>query len=177
MILPSLWFSETSVNCFLALKAIVQKPFEELLTLKDKLKATKGRFETSTQRPRRHDDFEAIYGLITHEEERTSEDLFHRTYIATWLLRLLKRSPYFPEWVKTPDSAEAIPSDGELYIGSLILHNLMLIQFNAHEVSHVISLLSPFLSTKLVSNIESKVLYICALFAFIHLHFILRYRN
>lgn len=63
MILPSLWFSETSVNCFLALKAIVQKPFEELLTLKDKLKATKGRFETSTQRPRRHDDYEAIYGL------------------------------------------------------------------------------------------------------------------
>ncbi|XP_003487532.1 SET and MYND domain-containing protein 4 [Bombus impatiens] len=137
MILPSLWFSETSVNCFLALKAIVQKPFEELLALKDKLKATKGRFETSTQRPRRHDDFEAIYGLITHEEERTSEDLFHRTYIATWLLRLLKRNPYFPEWVKTPDSAEAIPSDGELYIGSLILHNLMLIQFNAHEISEL----------------------------------------
>lgn len=91
-------------------------------------------------------------------------------------MRLLKRSPYFPEWVKTPDSAEAIPSDGELYIGSLILHNLMLIQFNAHEVSRVISLF-PFFSTKLVSNIESEVLYICALFAFIRLHFILRYRN
>lgn len=77
-------------------------------------------------------------------------------------MRLLKRSPYFPEWVKTPDSAEATPSDGELYIGSLILHNLMLIQFNAHEVSRVISLF-PFLffdKTSINYRIESLI-YLC----------------
>lgn len=72
---------------------------------------------------------------VTHEDKRTPEDMFHRTYIAAWLLRLLKTSGYFPESVKTPDTAKAKPSDGELYIGGLILHNLMIIQFNAHEVS------------------------------------------
>lgn len=137
MILPSLWISKTSVNCFLALKAIVQRPFDELFRLKDQLEISKGRVQISEQQPYRTDDFETIYGLVTHEDKRTSEDIFHRTYIATWLLRLLKASRYFPESVKTPDTAKAKPSDGELYIGGLILHNLMIIQFNAHEISEL----------------------------------------
>lgn len=76
--------------------------------------------------------------IVTHEDTRTVEDLFHRTYIASWLLRLLKKGPYFPKHVKTPDTIEAKLSDGELYIGGLILHNLMTIQFNAHEVSYIL---------------------------------------
>lgn len=76
--------------------------------------------------------------IVTHEDKRTVEDLFHRSYIASWLLRLLKKSPYFPKHVKTPDTVEAKLSDGELYIGGLILHNLMTIQFNAHEVSYIL---------------------------------------
>ncbi|KAK9307770.1 hypothetical protein QLX08_002008 [Tetragonisca angustula] len=136
-ILPSLWASKTSVNCFLALKVIIQRPFDELMELKDKLETSKGRAQISAQRPYRTDDVETIYGLVTHEDKRTPEDTFHRTYIAAWLLRLLKTSPYFPESVKTPDTANAKPSDGELYIGGLILHNLMIIQFNAHEISEL----------------------------------------
>ncbi|XP_034188347.2 protein-lysine N-methyltransferase SMYD4 [Osmia lignaria lignaria] len=136
-VLPSLWMSKTSVTCFLALRTITQRPFEELIKLKDKLKSSKGRFEVSAQQPYRADDFEAYYGLVTHEEERTAEDVLHRTYIAVWLLRLLKAGPYFPEDVKTPDTAEAKPSEGELFIGGLILHSLMLLQFNAHEISEL----------------------------------------
>lgn len=136
-VLPSLWMSQTSVTCFLALRAITQRSFEELIKLKDKLKSSKGRFEISPQRPYRPDDFEAYYGLVTHEDKRTAEDILHRTYIAVWLLRLLKLSRYFPEDVKTPDTAEAKPSEDELFIGSLILHGLMLLQFNAHEISEL----------------------------------------
>lgn len=82
--------------------------------------------------------FDISLYIVTHEDKRTIEDLFHRTYIASWLLRLLKKGPYFPKHVKTPDTVEAKLSDGELYIGGLILHNLMTIQFNAHEVSYIL---------------------------------------
>lgn len=73
--------------------------------------------------------------IVTHVDERTTQDLFHRTYIASWILRLLKNGPYFPDDVKTPDTAEATPSEGELFIGGLILHGLMVMQFNSHEVN------------------------------------------
>lgn len=137
MLLPKLWGSKTSVTCFLALRSITQRSFEELFKLKDTLEASKGRFDVSKQRPHRSDDFEAYYGLITHVDERATKDLLHRTYIASWLLRLLKTSSYFPEDVKTADTAETKPSEGELFIGGLILHSLMLLQFNSHEISEL----------------------------------------
>ncbi|XP_017766370.1 PREDICTED: SET and MYND domain-containing protein 4-like [Eufriesea mexicana] len=136
-LLSTLWTSGTSVNCFLALKSIIQYPFEELYKFKSKLLNSKHKCEVSVQRPYRTNDFEDVYDLITHEDEKTPEDLFHRTYIASWLLRVLKKSCYFPEHVKTPDTAQVKPSDGELYIGGLILRYLMLIQFNAHEISEL----------------------------------------
>ncbi|XP_076660578.1 protein-lysine N-methyltransferase SMYD4 [Halictus rubicundus] len=137
VLLPTLWISSTSITCFLALRAVTQKPYDQLMKLKDRLETSKGRFDLSVERPYQGHDFEASYGLITHEQERTVEDLLHRTYIATWLLRLLKKGPYFPEAVKTPDTVESKPSEGELYIGGLILHSLMLLQFNAHEISEL----------------------------------------
>lgn len=76
------------------------------------------------------------FSTVTHEDERTIEDHFHRAYVASWLLRLLKNSPYFPDDVKTPDTTEAELSEGELFIGGLILHTLMVMQFNSHEVGH-----------------------------------------
>lgn len=71
---------------------------------------------------------------MSHEDKRTVEDIFHRTFMACWLLRLLKTTSYFPENIKTPDTSEDLLSNEELFIGHLILHNLQLLQFNAHEV-------------------------------------------
>lgn len=77
-----------------------------------------------------------IFHLVTHEDERTVEDIFHRTYMASWLLRLIKTTNYFPENIKTPDVSEVQLSKEELFIGQLILHNLQLLQFNTHEVKY-----------------------------------------
>ena len=71
---------------------------------------------------------------VTHESERVADDLFHRAYIAAWLLRLLKISKYFPDNVKTPDVGDQNLSEEEQFIGGLLLHNLQLSPFNAHEV-------------------------------------------
>lgn len=75
-----------------------------------------------------------MFITVTHEDERTPDDLFHRAYMASWLLRLLKRSSYFPEETNTPDTAESVLSPDEIFVGGLILHNIQLLQFNAHEV-------------------------------------------
>lgn len=136
-LLPTLWLSKTSITCFLALRSVTQKPFEELFKLRDKLVRSKGKFEASAQQPYKGEDYEALYGLVTHVDERTTQDLFHRAYIASWILRLLKNGPYFPDDVKTPNTAEATPSEGELFIGGLILHGLMVMQFNSHEISEL----------------------------------------
>lgn len=75
---------------------------------------------------------------MTHEEERTSEDLFHRAYMAAWLLRLLKNTPFFPDGAKSFDIADAQLTDSELFIGGLLLHHLQVLQFNSHEVTNLI---------------------------------------
>ncbi|XP_017886108.1 SET and MYND domain-containing protein 4-like [Ceratina calcarata] len=137
-ILPDLWISRTSINCFLALRVITKQPFDELMKHKEKMKNMASKLEVSVERPYRSDDFETFCGLLTHEDERTAEDLLHRTYIAIWLLRLLKKTSYIPEDVKTPDAPGHTPSEVELWIGGLLLHSLMLLQFNSHEISELI---------------------------------------
>lgn len=73
--------------------------------------------------------------IVTHEDKRLPEDLFHRAYMAAWLFRLLKTSEYLPENMKTADTAHNKLSDEELFIAELLLHNLQLLQFNSHEVT------------------------------------------
>ncbi|KAG7209348.1 hypothetical protein KM043_015449 [Ampulex compressa] len=136
-LLSALWLSKASVTCFMALKAIIQRPFEEIIKLKDKLGASKGKLEITAQRPYRGCHYETLYGLVTHEDRRSTEDIFHRAYIASWLLRLLKTGDYIPECSRTPDLPGQSLSDDELFIGELLLHNLQLLQFNPHEISEL----------------------------------------
>ncbi|XP_043467770.1 SET and MYND domain-containing protein 4-like isoform X2 [Leptopilina heterotoma] len=136
-ILGPLWSSGTSVTCLLALRAIIQRPLNELIKLEDKFNE---KYVGSKIRPYKGSDYEALHGMVTHEDKRTVEDIFHRTFMACWLLRLLKTTSYFPENVKTPDSSEEQLSNEELFIGHLLLHNLQLLQFNAHEISELVKL-------------------------------------
>ncbi|XP_015522321.1 SET and MYND domain-containing protein 4 [Neodiprion lecontei] len=129
-LLLALYVSSASVTCFLALKSVVQIPLNELLKMKDSLNAE--------IKPYKGDDYRCLHGLVTHGDERTADDLFHRAYMAGWLLRLLKRSSYFPKEVNTPDSADSQLSPEEIFVGGLILHNIQLLQFNAHEISELV---------------------------------------
>ncbi|XP_046740087.1 SET and MYND domain-containing protein 4-like isoform X2 [Diprion similis] len=128
-LLLALYVSSASVTCFLALTSLIRKPLSELLKMKDSL--------NTEIKPYKGDDYRSLHGLVTHEDERTADDLFHRAYMAGWLLRLLKRSSYFPEEVNTPDTADSQLSPEEIFVGGLILHNIQLLQFNAHEISEL----------------------------------------
>ncbi|KAL0119550.1 hypothetical protein PUN28_007773 [Cardiocondyla obscurior] len=138
-LLPALWHSKTSITCFLALRAITRRPFEETMKLKERLRDFKSMPKISAENPYRGDDYSTtFYNLVTHEDKRLPEDIFHRAYMAAWLFRLLRIGEYLSENVKTIDSADSKLSDEELFIAGLLLHNLQLLQFNSHEISELI---------------------------------------
>ncbi len=70
-----------------------------------------------------------VFNLVGLDEERWTEDMFSRTLMAVGLLKILKSAKYFPE-KSEPD----IFTDDEVFIGSLLLRHLNILQFNAHEV-------------------------------------------
>ncbi|XP_015187287.1 PREDICTED: SET and MYND domain-containing protein 4-like [Polistes dominula] len=136
-LLPVLWLSQASITCILALRTLLQRPFKEFLEMRERLTTTKEKREISEKKPYNGNDYESFHDLVTHEDQRTSEDIFHRAYIAAWLLRLVKTTKYLPNNDKTPDSSEVKLSDAELFVGELLLHHLQLLQFNSHEISEL----------------------------------------
>ncbi|CAD6227619.1 GSCOCG00001298001-RA-CDS [Cotesia congregata] len=135
-VLVPLWLSEASVTCLMAIKAIIQKPWSKLKALKEEFYKSKAGFKPSADHPFKGTDYVCFWSLVTHESERTIDDLFHRAYMAAWLLRVLKTSRYLPESIKTAPQEPL--SEDELYVADLLCHHLQLLQFNTHEISEII---------------------------------------
>ncbi|XP_058819604.1 SET and MYND domain-containing protein 4 [Topomyia yanbarensis] len=119
--LPILWKSGASITCHMALRMITQKPEEYFLKLRSEL----GALVSEDTDKLTNDDYRRVYKLVTHEEKRSAEDFFQRTLMASLLNACLTLGGYY----KTKDS--------ESFIGGLLLHNLQLLQFNAHEISEL----------------------------------------
>lgn len=93
--------------------------------------------------PYKTDDYRNIYHLVSHEDKRTKQDILHRTQMTAFLVKLLEISGYFEgkprdkpvdlEELKSMAVDEKYKDDVAL-IGGLILKNLQVLQFNAHEV-------------------------------------------
>lgn len=91
----------------------------------------------------RTDDYKNIYHLVSHEDKRTIQDILHRTQMTIFLVKLLELSGYFDgkprekpidiTEIQTMGVSENRTKDITLF-GSLILKNLQVLQFNAHEV-------------------------------------------
>ena len=64
------------------------------------------------------------------DDERWPEDMFARSMMAVCLLKILKASNYFGGKNLDPD----VFTVDEVFIGSLLLRHLNVLQFNAHEV-------------------------------------------
>ena len=56
-------------------------------------------------------------------------DIFHRAMFTVFLLRCLQSQGYFPE------PAQDQLTEDEVFIGTLLMHFMELLQFNAHEVA------------------------------------------
>ncbi|XP_011352046.2 SET and MYND domain-containing protein 4 isoform X2 [Ooceraea biroi] len=69
------------------------------------------------------------YEMVTHEDRRTSKDFLERSLMAAFLLKCLQRVSFFA--CPTPD--DEVPGADEIAVAALLLRNLQLLQFNAHE--------------------------------------------
>lgn len=93
--------------------------------------------------PYKTDDYRNIYHLVSHEDKRTKQDFLHRTQMTVFLVKLLEVSGYFEgkprrkpvdiAELKTMAIDEKYKDDVAL-LGGLILKNLQILKFNAHEV-------------------------------------------
>jgi SET and MYND domain-containing protein 4 len=71
----------------------------------------------------------ALFNMVSLNEQRWPEDVFNRCLMAVALLKILKAAGYFPQ-KSEPDTF----TNDEIFIGSLLLHHLNVLQFNAHEI-------------------------------------------
>lgn len=99
--------------------------------------------DTKPTGPYKSEDYRNIYHLVSHEDKRTKQDFLHRTQMTAFLVKLLEISGYFEGKPRsTPVNLEELKSmavdekykDDIALIGGLILKNLQILQFNAHEV-------------------------------------------
>ncbi|XP_069700412.1 SET and MYND domain-containing protein 4-like [Periplaneta americana] len=114
--------SGMSILCHIALRMITQSGLQHFLDEKDSLR------ESFLQPNKQPGSYASVYNLVTHAEKRPAQDFLHRTLMALFLLRCLQEANFFPHGNKG-----SLTSD-ELFIGSLILRHLQLLQFNAHEI-------------------------------------------
>lgn len=134
-ILPLLWKSGCSVTCQIALRMITQYSKDYFTNLEN--------LDTKPEGPYKTHDYRNIYHLVSHEDKRTKEDILQRTEMTAFLVKLLELSGYFEGKSRTkPIEMDELKSmavdkkykDEVALIGGLILKNLQVLQFNAHEV-------------------------------------------
>ncbi|KAF6205866.1 hypothetical protein GE061_020040 [Apolygus lucorum] len=131
-VLKTLWESGASITCLMALRIIIQKPFAYFLKVGKELEAN-GRVGSRAE----YDgaDYSTVFDLVRHEDKRSTEGMFHKTYMALFLQGCLKRSGYF---YGNSDLSGEEQSKAEMAVGGLILRHLQSLQFNAHEISEMI---------------------------------------
>ncbi|RZF38510.1 hypothetical protein LSTR_LSTR006105 [Laodelphax striatellus] len=110
--------SGMSVLCYISLRIFTRAALTDFLSLKSKL-------ETDDD----SHPYLRFHKLVKHESTRTAADFLKRTLMSLFLLRVLQSSGYFgPKF-----DPERLSPD-ELFVGTLMLHQLELLQFNAHEI-------------------------------------------
>ncbi|KAG5899048.1 hypothetical protein JTB14_000072 [Gonioctena quinquepunctata] len=103
---------------------------------------------------------ERIYSLCTNSEKRGAEDFFQRTLMAAFLLRCLQKSGYFG-----PSRENGLsPTEEEYFVGELLLYNLQMLQFNAHEVYETRRIPDCYFKGSRITNIGVAIYPTVALF-------------
>lgn len=133
-ILPLLWMSGCSITCHIALRMITQHAKDYFINLS---------LDETPTGPYKTEDYRNIYNLVAHEDKRSKQDFIHRTEMTAFLVKLLEISGYFDgkprsnsverDEIKSMAVNEKYKEDVAL-IGGLMLKNLQILQFNAHEV-------------------------------------------
>lgn len=116
----------------LALRMITIKPYKYFMSLKEKLLPQNENNNLVADGTDDDDVYLRVHNLAGLTEKRWPEENLIRCALAIVLLSILRASGYFGE-KKSSTSGDSF-SPNELFFGYLLLRNLQVLQFNAHEV-------------------------------------------
>lgn len=94
-IMLHLWNSGASITCQMALRAISQKSLKYFVDIKGELEELRNRPDYAKTDNYPHDDYRRVFNLVTHEKNRTFEDIFHRIVMASFLTHCLQLGGFF----------------------------------------------------------------------------------
>lgn len=100
-----LWSSGTSITCHMAFRAITQKSLNYFVNMKQELQELRDNVDYTKIDDLSVEDYRRMFVLVTHEKERTFEDVFHRMVMACFLLYCIKLGGFF-EGDETEDKYE-----------------------------------------------------------------------
>lgn len=121
--------SGASILSWLAIRMLTQTKLSTFLDLRKELDK-EGTSKTFQHYPPQ--DYRSIYQLATLSHLRPAKDFFHRTLMALFLFQCLRASGYLGD--RELDEDPQSITEEELFIASLLLRHLELLQFNAHEI-------------------------------------------
>lgn len=138
--------SGMSILCFLALRIVTQNEAQYFLN-NNEIDIESGRRDIAKVDPKHR--YTYIYNMECHQNKRKAWDFFHRTLMALFLLTILKKSGYFNG---VDDSLRSDKlSLPELFVGSVLLRNLEVLQFNAHEIYETVTTKNPPIKSKMIN--------------------------
>lgn len=117
--------SGASILAWVALRILTQGRLSDFLNLRSTLSDSASKVEVYPP-----EDYRSVYHLVTLSDLRPTKDYFDRTLMALFLFQCLRASGYV---TYQPDDPQSITEE-ELFVASLLLHHLQLLQFNAHEI-------------------------------------------
>ncbi|ELT87827.1 hypothetical protein CAPTEDRAFT_118237 [Capitella teleta] len=121
-VLNTLHHSQINKFGCLAFRAITKQSYQSLKDIRAQDLPLNGCHSDGLYRPQ---DYNTIIQLVTHAKDRPVQDLFHRTVMAVYLLKLLQQTSYF-------NGEEDV--EMQAYIAGLFLSHLQSFPCNAHEV-------------------------------------------
>ncbi|ODN03685.1 SET and MYND domain-containing protein 4 [Orchesella cincta] len=129
-IMALLMGSGISANASLAFRIITQWPLEKFKEIFPDLQNDPSRVNLDENGKYDATSYLNIYNFGGLEHERTPVDFYERTLMAVFLVKCLRLNQYFQiNLFKTPK-----PTQDEFMIGSLLLRNLQVMQFNAYSI-------------------------------------------
>lgn len=124
--------AKSSANSRSARRRVRRRKLQESRRGESKIES-KGKEEGEDTKESRESDDDNVdmtaYNLVTHANKRTEKDFLERTLMAAFLLRCLQRVGFFAR----PTLDDEVPGTEEIIVAALLLRNLQLLQFNAHE--------------------------------------------
>lgn len=77
-------------------------------------------------------DYRRVYSLVRHESQRQTYSFLQYAFMSTFLVKFLEANHYFDSDISSRSGDEH--EKDKSFIGSLILRNLQILQFNSHEI-------------------------------------------